>query len=131
VSFASRRGSVPHRHRTSKGLTLLGAAALYLFGALPAVAQEPDPLSKLDPTSRKQIELTLDSAEAEGIPARPILLKAYEGIVKHAADRKIVAEVKKKFMLLRVARAQLGGVDEGELDAAAGPRGDGVSAHRR
>jgi len=99
---------------------MLGAVALVVLGALPAAAQDADPLAKLDPYSRHQVELTIDSAEAAGLPTRPILLKALQGLAKHAPNGKIVAEVKRKFNLLRTAREQLGGVDEQELDAAAG-----------
>jgi hypothetical protein len=99
-------------------VTLLGAAALCLFSALPAAAQDTDPLGKLDARARYQVELTIDSAETLGLPTRPLLLKALQGIAVHATNQQIVTEVKRKFALLRVARASLGPVDENELDAA-------------
>ena len=118
-----RSAGVPHPHRRlaspRPSLTAwLGAAALFLVGALPAAAQDNDPLAKLDARSRYQVELTIDSAETLGIPTRPLLLKAMEGIAKRAANPQIVTEVKRKFALLRTARAALGPVDENELDAA-------------
>jgi len=100
--------------------TVLAAAALLLMGVLPAAAQDTDPLARLDPNSRYQIESILDSAEAAGVPTRPILLKAIEGIQKHADARAIVNVVRKKFGFLKTAFAALGPVDEDELNAAAG-----------
>lgn len=98
---------------------MLGAAALFVSGALPAAAQDTtDPLAKLDARSRYQVELMIDSAESIGIPTRPLLLKAMEGIAKHAANPDIVVKVRQKFMLLRSARTLVGPVDENELDAA-------------
>jgi len=97
---------------------LLGAAALFLSSALPAAAQDTDPLGKLDARSRYQVELTIDSAESLGLPTRPLLLKAMEGIAKHAANQDIVSKVKQKLALLKTARAALVPVDENELDAA-------------
>lgn len=110
----------PHHRRTSMRSTLLGAAALFLMGALPAVAQDTDPLAKLDPNSRYQVESIIDSAESAGIPTHPLLLKAMQGLAKHADFRKIVVEVRKKFGYLKTAHSALGAVDENELDAAAG-----------
>jgi hypothetical protein len=116
--FVSSLPRVPHtlgvRFRTT-----LRAGALLLLSALPAVAQDPDPLAKLEPKSRFAIELLIDSAETAGIPTRPLLSKALEGIAKKADDRKIVVEVRRKFEFLKTARVSLGPVDEEELNAAA------------
>jgi hypothetical protein len=98
---------------------VFGAVALALLGALPAVAQDTDPLAKLDASSRYQVESIMDSAEAAGIPTRPILLKAIEGSRKGADGRTIVTAVRKKFGYLKMARVALGGVEDSELDAAA------------
>jgi hypothetical protein len=86
---------------------------------MPATAQDSDPLAKLEPKSRFAIELIIDSAETAGVPTRPLLSKALEGIAKKADDRKIVMLVRKKFELLQTARVALGGVDDEELNAAA------------
>jgi hypothetical protein len=96
-----------------------GASALLLLSALPSAAQDPDPLAKLEPKSRYAVEAIIDSAEAAGLPTRPLLSKALEGIAKKADDRKIVALVRKKYSLLDAARTALGPVDEEELNAAA------------
>jgi len=111
-----------HRVPHTLGATFrgsLGAGALVLLSALPATAQDPDPLAKLEPKSRFAIEMIIDSAEAAGVPSRPLLSKALEGIAKKADDRKIVTLVRKKFELLQTARATLGSVDDEELNAAA------------
>lgn len=97
------------------------AAALALAVAIPLRAQdtEPDRLSRLDVGSRYAIELLVDSANSEGLPVRPLRLKAYEGISKKADSRQIVAAVRRELLALRVARLQLGDVDDEELEAAA------------
>jgi len=97
----------------------LAAAALFLLGALPAAAQDTNPLIKLDPTSRRSVELVIDSAVAEGLPTKSILSKVMEGNAKHADGRKIVDAVRKQLVLLRTARGTLGGVNDEELVAGA------------
>ena len=97
------------------------AVALTFAAALPLRAQdsEPDRLARLDVGSRYAIELLVDSANSEGLPVRPLRLKAYEGISKKADGRQIVAAVRRELLALRVARVQLGDVDDEELEAAA------------
>jgi hypothetical protein len=97
------------------------AVALTFAAALPLRAQdsEPDRLARLDVGSRYAIELLVDSANSEGLPVRPLRLKAYEGISKKADSRQIVAAVRRELLALRVARLQLGDVDDEELEAAA------------
>jgi len=100
------------------GRSLL-AGVLVVLCARIAVAQDPDPLLKLDPNSRFAIELMIDSAKAEGIPTRPLLSRALEGINRKADNKKIVDAVRRQLGLLRTARSVLGGVAEDELIAAA------------
>lgn len=97
------------------------AAVLVLAVAVPLRAQdsEPDRLARLDVGSRYALELLIDSANTEGLPVRPLRLKAYEGISKKADARQIVAAVRRELLALRVARVQLGDVDDEELEAAA------------
>jgi hypothetical protein len=97
------------------------AAALALAAAVPLRAQEsePDRLARLDVGSRYAFELLVDSANSEGLPVRPLRLKAYEGISKKADGRQIVAAVRRELLALRIARLQLGDVDDQELEAAA------------
>lgn len=127
----SSRPSVP-LHRVVRAVRIprvphtlslaLRAGALVLLSALPAGAaraQDSDPMARLEPRSRVAIDLIIDSAATAGVPTRPLISKALQGIAKKADDRKIVAEVRKKFNLLKSARAELGPVDDEELDAAA------------
>ncbi len=84
-------------------------------------AQEPDPLSRLDPTSRYTIEVMMDSAGRVGLPPEALLSKTLEGIRKGHPGPKIVQVVRKYFGNLRDARAALGTeVSLDELTAAAG-----------
>jgi hypothetical protein len=100
-------------------LGVAAALALAVAGPLRAQDTEPDRLTRLDVGSRYTIELLVDSANSEGLPARPLRLKAYEGISKKADSRQIVAAVRRELLALRVARVQLGDVDDEELEAAA------------
>lgn len=99
------------------------AAALALAVATPALLRaqdaEPDRLARLDVGSRYAITLLIDSANTEGLPAKALRSKAYEGISKKADGRQIVAAVRRELIALRVARVQLGDVDDDELMAAA------------
>ncbi len=105
---------VPHTFAAS-----LAAVALSFLSALPATAQDPAPLSRLDPTSKYIVEIVIDSAIATGLPPRSIMSKALEGIAKRAPDRRIVDAVRKRLVNLRTARSVLGGVSADELEAAA------------
>lgn len=104
-----------HRHAGA----LLLAGVVCLLGARAGTAQEPDPLLKLDPTSRFAVDLMLDSARTAGLPTRPLLSRALEGITKKADGKRIVAAVQKELGYLRTARSVLGGVPDDELIAAA------------
>ena len=100
------------------GSSLLAGILVVLCTRIGA-AQDPDPLLKLDPNSRFAIELMLDSAKAEGIPTRPLLSRALEGINRKADGKTVAAAVRKALGHLRTARSALGGVAEDELIAAA------------
>lgn len=109
-------------------------ALLLLCIALPfplAAQEQPvvDPLAKLDPTSRFQIELILDSARNLGIPDRSLRSKAMEGLSKRANARTIVAVVRQTFNNMRVAKVSLGpAISEDEIAAAASLLNAGVSS---
>jgi hypothetical protein len=92
---------------------------LTLVSALPAAAQDPAPLAKLDPSCKYTVDVVMDSAIASGLPARSILSKALEGIAKNAPSRRICDAVKKRLVNLRTAHSVLGGVSADELEAAA------------
>lgn len=105
---------VPHTFAAS-----LAAVALSLVSALPAAAQDPAPLSRLDPSSKYIVDIVIDSAVAAGLPSRSILSRALEGVAKHADNKRIVEAVRKRLVSLRTAHSVLGGVGADELEAAA------------
>jgi hypothetical protein len=98
---------------------LFGGALLLILSAIPAVAQDPDPLSKLDATSRFAVDAILDSARVLGLPVAPINSRALEGINKHADNRRILAAVRAKFSALKGARSALSRVSNEDLSAGA------------
>jgi hypothetical protein len=87
--------------------------------ALPLIAQEPDPLAKLETKDKFAIDLMIDSANMAGLPSNPLRQMALLGIAKRADGRQIVQAVRKQLNLLRTARDVLGPVDEQELAAGA------------
>ena len=116
--LASRMTGLAARHARC------GAAAAFALAvaapiALRAQDAELDRLVRLDVGSRYSIHLMMDSADAEGLPAKALRSKAYEGIAKKADGRQIVGAVRRELIALRVARVQLGDVDDDELMAAA------------
>lgn len=106
----------PHQRRIR---TCLKVGALVFLTALPAAAQDVDPLARLDQNSRFAIELMVDSARVAGLPTAPLLSRALEGMSRKVDSRKIVEAVRKQLSYLRIARSVLGGVGEEELVAAA------------
>ena len=108
---------------------LVGALGALVVGGAPigAVAQEPDPLSRLDASSRFAIEVILDSARIAGVPTRPLLSKTLEGISKRVDSRLIVRTVRSYFVSLKDARSALGtAITETEWTAAASALQAGV-----
>jgi hypothetical protein len=97
----------------------LRVGTLVLLSALPAAAQDVDPLARLDQNSRFAIDLMIDSARVAGLPTAPLLSRALEGVSRKIDSRKIVDAVRKQLSYLRIARSVLGGVGEEELVAAA------------
>jgi hypothetical protein len=95
------------------------AGGFILLCPRPGVGQDPDPLLRLDTNSRFAVDLIIDSARTEGLPTRPLLSKALEGINRKADGKKIVDAVRKQLANLRTAHSALGGVSEDELTAAA------------
>jgi hypothetical protein len=98
---------------------VLGAAALIQLGALPAAAQDPDPLSKLDINSKFCIELVVDSANTLGLPSDYVRSTALQGVALKVDGKRICDAVRKKFSLLKTAYAILGPVGGEELKAGA------------
>jgi len=98
---------------------LAGGASLLLLLLNAPLATAQDPIFKLDPTSRRVVDLVMDSAMAERLPNRSILSRALEGVAKHADNRRIVEAVRRRLVSLRTARTRLGNVSDDELEAAA------------
>ena len=115
--LAARLTNVAHPARCAATAALALAVAAPML--LRAQDPEPDRLAKLDVGSRYSITLLVDSANTEGLPSKALRSKAYEGIAKKADGRQIVAAVRRELIALRVARVQLGDVDDEELMAAA------------
>jgi hypothetical protein len=72
------------------------------------VAQDPDPLSRLDPNTRFAVEVIIDSARVAGVPTRPLLLKALQGAAYHADNKRIIAAVRAVFHAELDVRVALG-----------------------
>jgi len=98
---------------------LARTGALLLISALPVVAQDPDPLAKLETKDRFAIDLMIDSANMAKLPSNPLRLMALQGIAKRVDSRTIVQAVRKELGFLRTAREVLGPVDDEELAAGA------------
>lgn len=114
------------RHRAPAWRLLL-VPILLALPATPVVAQQAALLARLDPASRYQIEVLMDSAARIGLPPEALLSKTLEGISKGAPGSRIVQVVRKHFSALREARAALGvEITLDELGAAAGALQAGV-----
>jgi hypothetical protein len=94
---------------------------------LALLAQDPDPLSRLDPQTRFTVEVIIDSARVSGVPYRPLMLKALEGQAKHVDNRHIIAAVRAQFRTELDVRVALGStLNESEWTAAASALQAGV-----
>ena len=97
-------------------------AAVVAAASVPRLvaAQDGDPLSRLDPTTRFAVELIVDSARVAGVPQRPLVLKALEGASKRVDNRRIIAAVRAFFHAELDVRVALGStLTESEWTAAA------------
>lgn len=105
-------------------LVALAALAIATRGI---AAQDPDPLSRLDPNTRYLVEVIVDSARTAGVPTRPLVLKALEGSSKRADNRRIVAAVRAVLHSELDTRVALGSnLSESEWTAAASALQAGV-----
>ena len=106
----------------SRGPRAIACAATIVLGVLhplALVAQDPDPLSRLDTQTRFTVEVIIDSARVAGVPTRPLLLKALEGAAKHADNRHIIAAVRSQFRAELDVRVALGStLNESEWTSA-------------
>jgi len=115
---------------SSRGSRAAVCAATMLLGALrplALIAQDPDPLSRLDPQTRFTVELIVDSARVAGVPTHPLTLLALEGQAKHADNRHIIAAVRTRFHSELDVRVALGSnLNESEWTAASSALQAGV-----
>lgn len=88
------------------------AASLLLVAVTvsSAGAQEyqPDPLSKLDIQSRRQIQGLIDSARLADLPWNALRLKAVQGVSLKADSKTVVRVVREYYKSLIAAKAALG-----------------------
>ena len=114
----------------SRKAHLIACAATALAAAmhpLALFAQDPDPLSRLDPNTRFSVEVIIDSARVAGVPTRPLLLKALEGAAKHAPNGRVIAAVRSVFHAELDVRVALGSaLDESEWTSAVSALQSGV-----
>jgi len=115
---------------SSRKAHLIACAATALAAAmhpLALFAQDPDPLSRLDPNTRFSVEVIIDSARVAGVPTRPLLLKALEGAAKHAPNGRVIAAVRSVFHAELDVRVALGSaLDESEWTSAVSALQSGV-----
>lgn len=115
------------RHRAPLWRLLLVPLLLASPATMTAEAQQVSLLSRLDPASRYQIEVLMDSAARIGLPPEALMSKTLEGISKGAPGARIVQVVRRHLAALRDARAALGvEISLDELGAAAGALQAGV-----
>lgn len=116
--------SVSSRTRLPLAAALAAAVAI---DVAPLTAQDPDPLSRLEPNTRFVVEVIIDSARVAGVPTRPLTLKALEGASKRADYRHIIAAVRSFFHAELDTRVALGSnLSESEWTTAASSLQAGV-----
>ena len=112
---------------SSRRSRFIACALVAVMHPLALLAQDPDPLSRLDPNTRFTVEVIIDSARVAGVPTRPLTLKALEGSAKHADNRHIIAAVRSVFHAELDVRVALGStLSESEWDAAVSALQSGV-----
>jgi hypothetical protein len=92
---------------------------LFIASTSAARAQDARLARRLDATTAAQVNLLLDSAQAQSLPVEPLVQKALEGASKQAAPEQIVAAVRALLDRLQQARSTLNDASEGELVAGA------------
>jgi hypothetical protein len=79
-----------------------------LLLAAPLGAQDARLRNRLAPEAFRGVQLLVDSARAEGLPAEPLVQKALEGQSKQAASDRIVGAVRLLLGSLRESQLALG-----------------------
>jgi len=111
-------------------LAALGALLVSVH-TLPLRAQQgAGAPRRLDPAIERTIALLADSADAAGLPGEALRAKAAEGVLKGAADDRILAAVRTFARELREAHRALGAATAGELVAGATALHAGVAPER-
>jgi hypothetical protein len=113
----------------------LAGSAMLLFAALSgAGAQQqaqqfqPDPLSKFDIQSRRQIQSLIDSARLEGLPWNALRMKAIEGANKKYQGKDVLPVLRRYYRALEQSRSALGPVaSPEEIETGASVLAAGVS----
>lgn len=82
---------------------LLGVLVALALGSVPLSAQS----ARVDSALAAALEPTLDAARTDGLPERPLLAKAQEGVLKRAPRERIVGAVAALADRMRAARAEL------------------------
>jgi hypothetical protein len=82
---------------------LLFLVVVIALGAPPLAAQS----ARLDSALAAALSPTLDAARTDGLPERPLLAKAQEGVLKRAPRERIVGAVAALADRMRAARAEL------------------------
>ena len=117
----------PVRSRGSRVVLRAAAVLAAAVHPLALVAQDPDPLSRLDPNTRFVVEVIIDSARVAGVPTRPLLLKALQGAAYHADNKHIIAAVRSVFHAELDVRVALGSaLNESEWASAVSALQSGV-----
>jgi hypothetical protein len=99
----------------------VGSALLLALAVRTANAQQqPDPLTKLDLQSLRQVQGIIDSARSAGLPWNSLRLKAVEFVAKKYKNEQIVKAVRDYYRSLAAARTALGPLASAEdLEAGA------------
>jgi hypothetical protein len=82
--------------------------ALALGGAGAQQSAQPDPLSKYDLQTRRQIQGMIDSARLENLPSDALRLKAIEALAKKVKTKDVMEGLRRYYKALEQSRAALG-----------------------
>lgn len=86
---------------------LLAALALASLPGLAATAQQVPGLARVDARTRDAVEREIARAAERGLPVRPLIAKAQEGVTKRAAGERIRAAVASQARRLEQAQELL------------------------
>lgn len=91
------------------GSALLVAVTLSSAGAQQSQpGYQPDPLSRLDIQTGRQVKSLIDSARLAGLPWNSLRLKAIEGVVKKHSSRDVLDGIRRYYKALELSKSSLG-----------------------